>query len=171
MRQEDEVGQVTGMPDRDRVGGFVERFAEALVAAGMQRMASRVFAAVLSSETGRLTAAQLADLLVASPAAISGAVRYLEQVDMIRRSREPGSRRDYFTVGDDVWYEAFAHKDQMLQLWEKTMRDGAQTLGEDSEAGRRMAETAAFFAFLREELPPIMDRWAVRRDKLRATWT
>ena len=70
---------------------FIERFASVLVEAGVPPMPARVFSALLVTDSGRLTAAELTELLGASPAGISGAVRYLEQVGMIGRQREPGS--------------------------------------------------------------------------------
>ncbi|HET8600657.1 MAG TPA: MarR family transcriptional regulator, partial [Segeticoccus sp.] len=141
-----EEGRVAARAD------FVERMADELTRAGMQRMASRVMAAVMSSDSGQMTAAELGELLRASPAAISGAVRYLEQVDMVRRSREPGSRRDHFTMTSDVWYEALAHKDGVLETWRKTMDEGAQTLGPDTPAGRRLVEMREFFGFMEREV-------------------
>lgn len=60
--------------------------------AGMPRLAARVFTTLLVSENGRLTAAELAQRLQASAGGISGAVRYLVQIRMIRREREPGTR-------------------------------------------------------------------------------
>lgn len=70
----------------EKISPFVERFAADLTEAGMQRMASRVFACLLASEEGALTSAELSERLQASPAAISGAVRYLAQVNMISLS-------------------------------------------------------------------------------------
>ncbi|HEU0285555.1 MAG TPA: helix-turn-helix domain-containing protein, partial [Nocardioidaceae bacterium] len=58
---------------------FVERFALILVESGMPRMPSRVFAYFLADEAERYTARELATGLRVSPAAISGAVRYLIQ--------------------------------------------------------------------------------------------
>lgn len=72
-----------------RVSPFVERFAADLTEAGMQRMASRVFACLLASEDGALTSVELSERLQASAAAISGAVRYLAQVGMISGSATP----------------------------------------------------------------------------------
>ena len=46
----------------------------------MQRMPARVFAALLASDDGALTSAELGEQLQVSPAAVSGAVRYLAQV-------------------------------------------------------------------------------------------
>ena len=44
----------------------------------MPRLASRVFARLLADDDGRMTAAELTESLDVSPAAISGAVRYLD---------------------------------------------------------------------------------------------
>src|SRR5262245_20868808 len=135
---------------------FVERFAAELVEAGMQRMAARVFAALLASETGVLSAAELGERLQASPAAVSGAVRYLAQVGMLTREREPGSRRERYRVHSDQWYETFTRRDQVLVRWEHTLRAGVDALGPDTAAGQRIAETAAFFDFLQKELVDMM---------------
>src|SRR5438067_1988526 len=111
-RQEQErPGERRGAGERrgtEAVGEFVERFAAQLVDAGMPRMPSRVFACLLASETGVLTSAELGERLQISPAAVSGAVRYLSQVNMLSREREPGSRRDRYRVHSDQWYEALA---------------------------------------------------------------
>src|SRR6187551_3249615 len=87
------------------VEGFVERFAADLEAAGIPRLAARVFVAILTTDEGYLSAAQLSQRLHISPAAVSGAVRYLVQVQLVRREREPGSRRDRYRISDDTWYE------------------------------------------------------------------
>ncbi|MFE3069238.1 GbsR/MarR family transcriptional regulator [Streptomyces sp. NPDC059247] len=150
--------------DERAVSRFVERFAAELTEAGMQRMAARVFAALLASETGSLTSAELAERLMISPAAVSGAVRYLGQVDMVSRERDPGTRRDRYVLHNELWYETFTRRDQVLTRWEKVLREGAETLGPDTAAGVRTAETAEFFAFLQREMLGILDRWAVHRS-------
>jgi hypothetical protein len=116
-------------------------------------MPARVFSALLVTDSGRLTAAELGELLGASPAAISGAVRYLEQVGMIGRQREPGSRRDVYLLRNDLWYEISLGRDQLLAHWANAARDGAEILGPDTPAGRRLADSHDFFVFLRQELP------------------
>src|SRR5215467_12036718 len=97
--------------DEQAVGPFIERFASVLVEAGIPPMPARVFSALLVTDSGRLTAAGLTELLGASPAAISGAVRYLEHVGMIGREREPGSRRDVYLLRNDLWYEMTLGRD------------------------------------------------------------
>ena len=98
-------------------------------------MPARVFAALLATDSGRLTAAQLADLLHVSPAAISGAVSYLVQVNLASREAEPGSRREHYRVHNETWYEAIARKDQVLDRCERSLREGIDVVGRDTPAG------------------------------------
>lgn len=150
--------------DEEAVNRFVERFAGELAQAGMQRMPARVFAALLVSEGAALTSAELGERLRISPAAVSGAVRYLTQVNMIGRERDPGSRRERYVLHEGMWYEVFTRRDEVLGRWQKTLREGAETLGTDTAAGARVAETAEFFQFLHEGLLQILDRWRARKD-------
>jgi DNA-binding transcriptional regulator GbsR (MarR family) len=143
---------------------FVERFALLLVEGGMPRMPSRVFACILADDGGALTAGELASRLRVSPAAISGAVRYLTQTGLVVRAREPGARRDHYRVGEDPWYEVFAARTFLIRRWEDAMAEGVELIGAQRPAGRRMAETRAFFAFLRTELPALMERWHAARE-------
>ncbi|OLF07508.1 MarR family transcriptional regulator [Actinophytocola xinjiangensis] len=138
---------------------FAERFALLLVEAGVPRMPARVFGALLLDEDGRSTASDLATQLRVSPAAISGAVRYLQQVGLIHRARQPGERRDHYEVTDDLWYEAYANRDKQLEQWAMLMGDGVAVVGENSRAGARLAESRRFFEFLRGEIHGMMERW------------
>jgi DNA-binding transcriptional regulator GbsR (MarR family) len=149
--------------DESAVERFVERFASGLVEAGMPRMPARVFAALLSSETGALSSAELGERLRVSPAAVSGAVRYLAQVGMITREREPGSRRERYSTQTEQWYESFGRRDQMMSRWEQTLRSGVDVVGPDTPAGERLAETADFFAFLQQEIGALLERWRATR--------
>jgi DNA-binding transcriptional regulator GbsR (MarR family) len=153
--------------DPEAVLRFIERYASALTEAGMARMPARVFVALLATDAGRLTAAELSELLQVSPAAISGAVRYLTQVNLLSREREPGSRRDYYRVHDDAWYEAALHRDRLLARWEASTREGIDVLGADTPAGERLTETLAFYEFIHEEIPSMLARWRERRGQVR----
>ena len=152
--------------DEEAVSRFVERFAAEMTEAGMQRMASRVFAALLADDDGSMTSAELSEQLQISPAAVSGAINYLTQVSMVGRERDPGSRRDRYRLHNEIWYATFASRDRVLTRWEHTLREGARTLGQDTPAGARLTETAEFFEFLQTELIGLMDRWRDYRKKL-----
>jgi hypothetical protein len=101
-----------------------------------------------------------------SPAAISGAVRYLIQVNLASREREPGSRRDYYRVHEDVWYDSALHREQMLTRWKASATEGIEALGRDTPAGARIARSLAFFEFLQAEMPEILERWRRRQAEL-----
>ncbi|WP_410092225.1 GbsR/MarR family transcriptional regulator [Streptomyces sp. uw30] len=151
--------------DPEAVSKFVEAFAAQLVEAGMQRMAARVFAALLASDSGTMSSAELGEQLQVSPAAISGAVRYLAQVHMVSREREPGSRRERYRVHSDQWYEALTNRDAILRRWGQTLREGVDSLGAATPGGQRIAETLAFFEYLEGEIGLLMERWREHRDR------
>jgi DNA-binding transcriptional regulator GbsR (MarR family) len=152
----------------EAVRQFVERFASALTEAGFQRMHARVFAVLHGTDSGRLTAAEIAERLQISPAAVSGAVRYLTRCNLIRREREPGSRRDHFVVENDSWYEAIVNRDEVLLRWQNSAREGIDVLGADTPAGRRMADSLAFFEFITEELNELITKWQKVKNERQA---
>ncbi len=104
--------------DPEAVSRFVEHFAAQLVEAGLPRMPARVFVALLASDDGVLTSAELSERLRISPAAVSGAVRYLARQHMVSREREPGSRRERYRVHGDQWYEALTNREAVIRRWE-----------------------------------------------------
>jgi DNA-binding transcriptional regulator GbsR (MarR family) len=129
-------------------------------------MPARVFAALFVEESGRMTAGELAAALQVSAAAVSGAIRYLTGVGMVFREREPGSRRDHYVVTDTLWQQAISARTPTMKRMEDEMRNGVQLVGRDSRAGRRAAETADFFEFLRGEMDGLMQRWQSHRSTL-----
>jgi DNA-binding transcriptional regulator GbsR (MarR family) len=139
--------------------GYIERFAAVLVAAGFPPMPARVFVALVISEDGRLTAADLATTLRISPAAVSGAVRYLIQVGLVHKERVPGSRRDYYRMPGNMWDDLLRMRDQVMSRWGALVREGIDLVGPDTAAGARMAEQAAFLEFATREMAGLLTRW------------
>jgi DNA-binding transcriptional regulator GbsR (MarR family) len=158
--------------NEDAVRRFIERFALVLSQAGFPRMPARVFVALLAADDGKRTAAELGEVLQVSPAAISGAVRYLQQVRLAAKEREPGTRRDHYRVYDEIWYEAVVNEQQMFAESEAALLEGVAALGDDTPAGRRLEETRQFFDFLKDELATVFDRWRMlRAQRAEATIT
>jgi DNA-binding transcriptional regulator GbsR (MarR family) len=157
--------------DQDRrdaaaVSEFIERFAGLLFESGVPRMPARVFVALLTSDTGRLSAADLGAILGVSPAAVSGAVRYLVQVGLVTGAGEPGSRRLFYSVPDDVWQHLLSLRTRTMSRWADMLRDGAEVLGSSSPAGERVSESAAYFDFVTTELPGVLARWDEYKARL-----
>jgi hypothetical protein len=153
--------------DRDAMLRFVERFALVLRESGMSPMPARVFAYALADDADRYTAAELASGLQVSLAAISGAVRQLVQLGLLVREREPGTRSDLYVLDDrDLWSRFYAARFELLGVYEQTMAAGVEAIGADRPGGRRLDESREFFAFLRAEMPEMLERWREHRCRL-----
>jgi DNA-binding transcriptional regulator GbsR (MarR family) len=152
-----------GDRDDEAVRRFVETFASALVDAGMPQMPALVFVALLATDQGGLTADELAGQLQVSRAAISGAVKYTGQVGLTTRERQPGTRRHLYVLESPTWYDLVARRERVLDRLIATAREGVEALRPTTPAGQRLAESLAFFEFLRDELQSIMTRWEERR--------
>ena len=137
----------------------VEHLGGALADAGLARLPARVFAALMAQEDGRLTSAELASLLDVSPAGVSGAVRYLTQVRMIRRERERGSRRDVYVVMDDAWHDVLMQRDQIYAPILTALVEARGALGPGTRAGERMQLSVEFLEFVTREMGGIAERW------------
>jgi DNA-binding transcriptional regulator GbsR (MarR family) len=145
---------------------FVERFALVLRESGMQPMPARVFAYALADDADRYTAAELADGLQVSPAAISGAVRQLVQIGFLVREREPGTRSDLYVLDDaHLWTRFVSAELQALRRFQDVVGSGIDLLGTDRPGGRRLAETREFLAFLHEVLADAVARWPEERER------
>jgi DNA-binding transcriptional regulator GbsR (MarR family) len=151
------------MAARDR---FVAEMGAALNAAGLPPLPSRAFSALLVDDDGRMTAAELASSLRVSPAGVSGAVGYLERVGMIRREREPGSRRDVYVVDDDTWHEAMMRSDVTYGPMLDALARAIDAVGTDTPAHDRLALTHEFLAFVNREMDGLADRWERHKRRL-----
>ena len=138
---------------------FIERFSAVLITAGFPPMPARVFAALVVTEEGRLTSAELTETLQISPAAVSGAVRYLGGLGLLLRERIPGSRRERYRLPDDIWQRVMRSQTQVLHQWAALLKEGVDLVGEDTAAGQRMTSHADFFSFLSAEIPAVYARW------------
>ena len=158
------------MPDgsapeaKDPLFDYIERFAAGLVAAGFPPLPARVIVALLITDTGRLSAAELAGMLRISPAAVSGGVRYLIQLGLVHKERVPGSRRDYYRMPGNMWDDLLRMRDQVMSRWTALVREGIDLVGPDTPAGGRLAEQAAFLEFVTKELSAVLARWERYRD-------
>lgn len=154
---------------RDGLPQFIEKFAAILIMAGFPPMPARVFVALIVTDSGRLSSAELVGLLRISPAAVSGAVRYLAGVGLVHKERMPGSRREYYRLPGDIWHQVMLLRNQVLVRWSALLKEGTDIVGADSPAGQRMTEHAAFFEFLATEMPAVMARWDAlsQRDQTR----
>lgn len=139
-----------------------EASAAVMTAAGFPRMPARALLALVVSEDGALTAAELAEALGVSPAAVSGAVRYLQTVGFVHRVSQPGSRRDRYALPDDPWYVATLRQNPVYERLANLSGALAEDLPE-GPARARARETADFYRFLTRRIPGLLDEWERER--------
>ncbi|WP_114907221.1 GbsR/MarR family transcriptional regulator [Ornithinimicrobium murale] len=146
---------------------YVEELAGVLTASGIQRMPSRVYAAILVNESGSMTSAELAATLQVSAAAVSTAVRWLTQVGLVSRRTMPGSRREQYVVDGDSLIQLIAHDTSALNSWSTGFERGLQVVQPGGAAAHRLTELREFFVFLLEEMDGVMRRWEERKAQSR----
>ena len=152
-------------PHRSELPAFVEEFGLMLADLGFPRMPARVFSLVLAAPEESLTARELAGRLQVSPAAISGAVRYLGTLNLVRRTRRTGERLDRFGLGEEVWAPVFeaelvAYR-PLLQSCERALASGALK----GKGAERVEETREFLEFMSVEMEQMLVRWRARRGR------
>lgn len=151
------------MPYEGEVREFVERLALSFADYGFPRMPARVLVGLMAADEDSLTAAELGERLEVSPAAISGAVRYLIRIGMLERVPAPGSRRDRYRLPSDPWYEVASQERPYLVKLAEIATEGARAL-DGSPAAERVAHMRDFFLFMQEEMGGMLARWRERND-------
>jgi len=151
------------MTDADPIGEFVERTASDLAAQGFPRMPAYVLMTLTATDSGRLTAAELGERLGVSPAAISGAVRYLIRLGFVHTATQAGTRKHVYALSESPWYTySLSHPDLYLRA-EALLRGGVKVMP-PGRARERVHEMAEFYSFLSERLPRLLVEWNERRQ-------
>ena len=141
---------------RDR---FVDEMATALNQAGLPRLPSRVFSALLADDDGRMTSAELAEALGISPAGVSGAVTYLARVNMIRRETVPGSRRHVYVLDDDAWHDTMVNNTRLYAPMTDALDRAIGRIPADAPERQRLEVTREFLLFVTREMELLAERW------------
>lgn len=150
--------------DPDAVRDFEDHLTERLVATGLPRMNARVLACLHTVDAGSLTSTELVRHLRVSPAAISKAVRYLEEQGFVRRERLGRSRAERYTVDDDVWYQAMLANARTTNQLADTAEHGIRTLGANTPAGVRLAHMRLLLDRVGHDLLRAAEDWRQTRE-------
>jgi DNA-binding transcriptional regulator GbsR (MarR family) len=113
------------------------------------------------------TIGELAEALLASRSAIAGAVKTLETIHAVQRSRVAGERMDRVRItAQQSMQMDVSEYEEMGEL----AREGLEVL-RDAPPERRAAllEMSAFADFLVEEIPRLKQEWQARRQALVAS--
>ena len=152
--------------ETEAVNDFITAVGGNLADQGFPRIPAFVLMALTASETGRMTAAELGEQLGVSPAAVSGAVRYLTTIGFVGRVTEPGSRRHVYGMGRTPWYTASLDRSASYRFLIGMLRQSAARLGARPGAQARIEELAAFFEFLDRRMPALLEEWNEERGRL-----
>jgi DNA-binding transcriptional ArsR family regulator len=138
--------------DPEAMRGFVDQFATLMAQTGLSRMASRVLVCLFTTDSGALTAAELVQHLRVSPASVSKAVGYLEELELVRRERNARGRRERYVVHDDLWIRSWMASARRNVAWADAAQHGAEILGATTPAGARLTDMGRFFAQLASDM-------------------
>lgn len=134
------------------VDKFAERFAQVMTENGLPRMAARVLARLYTTDSDSLTAAELVRILRVSPASISNAIGYLEDLEIVSRARDPRARHENYFIAEDVWLRAWQASARTNASWAELATEGAELFGTDTPTGARLQQMAGFFARLSDDM-------------------
>jgi DNA-binding transcriptional regulator GbsR (MarR family) len=141
-----------------------EQAAAMMTAAGMPRMPARVMMALVGSPDAGYTAAELAERLGVSAAAVSGAVRYLQAIHIIHRLPHHGDRRDRYDIRDGGWDVVITAN---MPLYER-LADVVDRIADENTAAPQSAirarDMSEFFRFLARRMPQLLDEWHAERS-------
>jgi DNA-binding MarR family transcriptional regulator len=147
----------------DHVGRFYAR------QYGFPPMAGRLLGYLFVCDPPKQTIDELAEALLASRSAITGAVKLLEGYQMVRRTRTAGERMDRVSLDpasrQPQNFDSTLHKEHAALF-----REGLALLA-DAPPERRapLEEMVALADFLSERLPALLDEWHAHRDRLRTS--
>ncbi|MFI5611483.1 helix-turn-helix domain-containing protein [Amycolatopsis sp. NPDC051903] len=144
--------------DGPALTGFENRFTEMMVHTGLPRMPARVLSALLTSDEAELSAADLVARVRVSPASVSKAVAYLEQLELVLRIRGVSGTRDRYRVDDDAWYRSCRREADVCAAWAGSARLGADLLA-GSPAAARLSAMGDYFAHVGRDLADSAERW------------
>ena len=135
---------------------------------GMAPVVGRLLGYLAICDPREQSIAELAEALLASRSAIAGAVKSLEQLDLVRRTRAAGERMD--RVGIDLTSRrAMGFDPTEYQEQAALAREGLAILA-DAPPERRavLLQMAAFADWLTARLPEWEKDWQAYRDALHA---
>ncbi|MGW1784684.1 helix-turn-helix domain-containing protein [Streptomyces sp. NPDC002143] len=137
--------------DAEAVRAYEEVLTTVLIQSGTPTMMARVLASLMLTDSGSLTASELAQRLQVSPASVSKAIAFLESQGMVRRERNE-RRRERYVVDDDIMYDSMMASARGTAQVAETARQGVGVLGARTPAAVRLENIARFLDFVSESI-------------------
>jgi DNA-binding GntR family transcriptional regulator len=156
------MGTVEQLSYADLAGRFYAR------QYGFPPMAGRLLGYLTVCDPEQQSIAELADALMASRSAITGAIKVLENFHLVERTRAAGERVDRVSLDlagvEGNGFDAKVYNEQAVLA-----REGLALIS-IAKPDRRawLEEIAALSDFLAERMPAMQKEWHQQRDALRA---
>jgi hypothetical protein len=136
---------------------------------GFPPIAGRLLGYLAICDPAEQTIGELAEALLASRSAITGAAKLLEPMRLLSRTRRAGERMDRISVSlaalEPQNFDSGLFRDQAALF-----REGLALLPENASARRApLEEGVALAEFLDERLPQVAAEWRERRAALQAS--
>lgn len=125
---------------------------------GLSRTASRVIGLLLISDD-EVDAPTLAERLGVAKSSLSVALRQLEQIGLVERTRRPLATRDAYRLVPNMFESAFRAKLGELTAFRALAARGESLLPPGSPAGERLGRLADLYDYMEREIADVMDRW------------
>jgi len=136
---------------------------------GFPPVTGRVLGYLVVCDPPQQTIAELAEALLASRSAIAGAVKSLESLHAVQRTRAAGERVDRVSI-DPAALEPKGFGPAEYEEQAALAREALDLLKDAGPARRAvLEEAAALYDFLAKRLPEVLDEWRAHRDALRAS--
>jgi hypothetical protein len=133
---------------------------------GFPPMVGRLVGYLMLCDPRDQSIAELADALLASRSAIAGAIKHLETLQLIIRTRSAGDRMDRVQLNRDSPNAMGMDPSEYREVGDLA-REGLEVLHDAPPARRAiLLEMAAFADFLVEQMPLMAQAWQQRRAAL-----
>lgn len=133
---------------------------------GFPPMVGRLLGYLSVCDPPNPTIGDLADALLASRSAIAGAVKSLEAMRLVQRTRIAGERSDRVQIDMNSPQATGLDPKEYSEVGELA-REGLQLLAEMPVQRRAvLSEIAAFADFLVQQMPLLAEKWEERRAEL-----
>jgi outer membrane protein len=150
-------------PSDPETDAFVERMARVTELEGFPHIGGRIFGLLLVTARA-VCLDEIAARLGVSKGSISSDARRLEQRGLLECVREPGDRRDYYRVADDLFASTMEMRLGRWKAFHEAVREGRHCLrGRPATVRRRFDELEAAFTALTASATRALEAWRKRR--------
>jgi DNA-binding transcriptional regulator GbsR (MarR family) len=143
---------------------FIERFGLMFESEGMSRIAGRLTALLLVTES-ELSLDEIAEILDVSKASVSTDARRMETKGFLVRTSRPGDRRDYYAISPDGFRTMLHARIESLERTLSLCEEARGLTTKSASVKSRIEEWTDFTNSMIESLSTLLANWDERRAR------